>query len=60
MSSPGELAPVFKAMLANAIRICNAKFGFMNRYDYDGDTWKIAAVHGAVLLVPRAQILRPR
>jgi GAF domain-containing protein len=44
-SSPGELAPVFKAMLANAVRICNAKFGFMNRYD--GDTWKIAAVHGA-------------
>ena len=43
-SSPGELAPVFNAMLANAVRICNAKFGFMNRYD--GDTWKIAAVHG--------------
>src|SRR5262249_8849656 len=32
-SSPGELAPVFNAMLANAVRICNAKFGFMNRYD---------------------------
>jgi signal transduction histidine kinase/putative methionine-R-sulfoxide reductase with GAF domain len=46
-SSPGKLAPVFKAMLANAVRICNAKFGFMNLYDYDGDTWKIAAVHGA-------------
>src|ERR1700738_2845309 len=45
-SSPGELAPVFEAMLANAVRICDAKFGFMNRYD--GDTWKIAAVHGAV------------
>jgi two-component system, NtrC family, sensor kinase len=44
-SSPGELAPVFEAMLANAVRICDAKFGFMNRYD--GDTWKIAAVHGA-------------
>jgi two-component system, NtrC family, sensor kinase len=44
-SSPGELTPVFDAMLANAVRICEAKFGFMNRYD--GDTWKIAAVHGA-------------
>ncbi len=44
-SSPGELQPVFNAMLANAVRICDAKFGFMNRYD--GDTWKIAAVHGA-------------
>src|ERR1700730_6497671 len=44
-SSPGELQPVFEAMLANAVRICDAKFGFMNRYD--GDNWKIAAVHGA-------------
>jgi GAF domain-containing protein len=45
-SSPGELKPVFQAMLENSVRICEAKFGFMNRYD--GNTWKVAAVHGAV------------
>jgi len=45
-SSPGELEPVFDSMLANAVRICEAKFGFMNRYD--GNTWKVAAIHGAV------------
>ena len=44
-SSSGELQPVFQATLENAVRICEAKFGFMNRYE--GDTWKIIAVHGA-------------
>jgi GAF domain-containing protein len=32
-SSPGELEPVFNAMLENALRICDAKFGTMFRYD---------------------------
>jgi hypothetical protein len=35
-SSPGELEPVFQAMLANATRICEAKFGVLFRYDGDG------------------------
>src|SRR5213079_1604316 len=28
-SSPGELTPVFSTMLANAVRICDARFGEM-------------------------------
>jgi signal transduction protein with GAF and PtsI domain len=34
-SSPGDLQPVFLAMLENAIGICDAKFG--NIYQWDGD-----------------------
>ena len=34
-SSPGELGPVFQAMLENAVRICDAKFG--NIYRWEGD-----------------------
>ena len=32
-SSSGELEPVFQAMLENATRICEAKFGTLYRYD---------------------------
>jgi transcriptional regulator with GAF, ATPase, and Fis domain len=32
-SSPGELAPVFEAMLGNAVRICEAGFGVLYRYE---------------------------
>ena len=32
-SSPGDLKPVFEAMLGNALRICDAKFGHILLYD---------------------------
>jgi GAF domain-containing protein len=47
-SSPGELDPVFEAMLANAVRICEAKFGLLFRYD--GNAFHVAASVG----VPQA------
>src|ERR1019366_1843548 len=34
-SSPGELEPVFEAMLQNATRICEANFGNMFLYEHD-------------------------
>src|SRR5262245_17587070 len=40
-SSPGELQPVFEALLANATRICEAKFGTLNLYN--GSVFEIAA-----------------
>src|SRR5262249_16987573 len=32
-SSPGELKPVFETVLANATRICEAKYGMLYRFD---------------------------
>ncbi len=41
--SPGELEPVFQTLLANAVRLCNAKFATLNLYD--GEVFRIEAVH---------------
>jgi signal transduction histidine kinase len=40
-SSPGELEPVFQAMLANAVRICDSQFGTLFRHD-DGSFEAVA------------------
>jgi hypothetical protein len=44
-SSPGALEPVFQALLANAVRICEAKFGTL--YLREGDALRVVAMHGA-------------
>jgi PAS domain S-box-containing protein len=41
-SSPGELEPVFQAMLENATRVCGAKFGILNLYD--GESFESVAL----------------
>ena len=42
-SSPGHLEPVFAAMLGNAARLCDAKFG--NIFRWDGEALRLAATH---------------
>jgi GAF domain-containing protein/anti-sigma regulatory factor (Ser/Thr protein kinase) len=41
--SPGDLEPVFAAMLQNAVRICDAKFGTLSLYD--GDAYQNVTLH---------------
>jgi len=42
-SSPGELKPVFNAMLKNAVRICDAKFGNLFLIEGDNARWEAGA-----------------
>jgi GAF domain-containing protein len=44
-SSPGELEPVFEAMLANATQICGAEFGLL--YRSEGDMFRTVSLYGA-------------
>ena len=43
-SSPGDLQPVFEAMLANATQLCEASYGVM--WLREGDAFRSAAIHG--------------
>src|SRR5215472_17171683 len=44
-SSPGELAPVFEAVLQSAVRICDASFGTL--YLRETDAFRAVAMHNA-------------
>jgi signal transduction histidine kinase len=48
-SSPGELQPVFEAMLANATRLCEAAFG--NLFLREEHAFRAVAMHGPSQLV---------
>ena len=58
-SSPGELEPVFQAMLENATRICQAQFGMLNFYD--GSTFRNVALQNPPPQFARrlGEIIRP-
>ena len=55
-SSPGELEPVFAAMLVSATRICEAKFG--NLFLREGETFRAVAGHGELTWQPEPMIIR--
>ena len=58
-SSPGDLKPVFEAILENAVRLCGAKFG--NLYLREGNGFRAAAMHNAppAYAEQRAGLLQP-
>jgi GAF domain-containing protein len=59
-SSPGDLKPVFETMLAKAVRICDARFG--NIFRWDGDALHLLAAHNVPIAfddVRRRLPLRP-
>ncbi len=59
-SSPGDVQPVFDAMLEKAARICDATFG--NIYRWDGDTLHLVGTHNtppALVEARRRSQIRP-
>src|SRR5262249_26702375 len=52
--SPGELQPVFQAMLENATRVCGSKFGTM--YLREDDAFRAVAMYGAPAAFAKARL----
>ena len=57
-SSPGDLQPVFATMLENAVRICDAKFG--NIYRWDGNALHHVASHNVPSAFAESRKRSPR
>ena len=57
-SSPGDLEPVFASMLENAVRICDATFG--NIYRWDGEALHLLATHNTPPAFAEARRRSPR
>src|SRR5215470_13676129 len=56
-SSPGDLTPVFEAIIEKAMRLCEATHGAL--FTYDGDLFHVAAMHSDPRLVGWHQQLGP-
>jgi GAF domain-containing protein len=60
-SSPSDVQPVFDAILARALQLCEAAFGFLTTYD--DERFEVAAQHGVPLELAehfRAGMERPQ
>ena len=58
-SSPNDLEPVFNAILENATRICQARFGTLNLYD--GDVFRRVGLHNPTpqFAMRLGEVIRP-
>ena len=56
-SSPGDLEPVFQAMLEKAVRICGARFG--NLFLCEDGAFRVVAMHNAPPAYAEARMLAP-